>query len=322
MAAVFAALLAAAVLLPAHLDEIANPADANYVPRPEWYFLSLFQLLKYVPGPARDRRHADRAGAGVAALFALPFLDRGGARHPWAPARRRFTAAFAVVGLGVAALTWLGLRDAPTRFDPNRWGPQSLAGYLLIDGPRRHLRALPRRGRTGRAGARHADQPRRRLAAVPHGRPGGDRAGCAAGVDRSSRRCSTRTRRGRCWPSLRRLRAGASPPRDPRRRRRADRDSGHPLRRLPHAGRRRRHHRSGSEPRRRQAGRGGHPPHHHRPERRVRRLDDADLRQPPRRLTRSRRWPTTWRQRQLEAASARPRRRRAAAGWVSPWWQV
>ena len=40
-----------AVNFPAHLDEIANPADASYVPRPEWYFLSLFELLKYFPGP-------------------------------------------------------------------------------------------------------------------------------------------------------------------------------------------------------------------------------------------------------------------------------
>ena len=35
----------------APLDAIADPTDATYVPRPEWYFLSLFQLLKYFPGP-------------------------------------------------------------------------------------------------------------------------------------------------------------------------------------------------------------------------------------------------------------------------------
>ena len=46
-----------------------------------------------------------------------------------------FTIAFGVVGLGVGTLTWLGLRDAPTRFDPNAWGPQSIAGYLLAEGP-------------------------------------------------------------------------------------------------------------------------------------------------------------------------------------------
>ena len=35
----------------APLDAVADPSDATYVPRPEWYFLSLFQLLKYFPGP-------------------------------------------------------------------------------------------------------------------------------------------------------------------------------------------------------------------------------------------------------------------------------
>jgi hypothetical protein len=40
--------LAATIRVP--LDGMADPSDATYVPRPEWYFLSLFQLLKYFPG--------------------------------------------------------------------------------------------------------------------------------------------------------------------------------------------------------------------------------------------------------------------------------
>ena len=47
----FAAAALAAAMFPAPLDAIADPTDASYVPRPEWYFLSLFQLLKYFPGP-------------------------------------------------------------------------------------------------------------------------------------------------------------------------------------------------------------------------------------------------------------------------------
>src|SRR6185437_11403529 len=34
----------------ANLDAPADPASANYPARPEWYFLSLFQLLKYFEG--------------------------------------------------------------------------------------------------------------------------------------------------------------------------------------------------------------------------------------------------------------------------------
>jgi ubiquinol-cytochrome c reductase cytochrome b subunit len=134
MAAVFAALFTAALLVPAHLDEIANPADVDYVPRPEWYFLSLFQLLKYFPGPLEVVATQVVPGLVVGGMFALPFLERGPHRHPWAPSRRAFTLAFLGVGLGVVVLTVLGLRDAPVRFDPNRWGPQSVAGYLAAEG--------------------------------------------------------------------------------------------------------------------------------------------------------------------------------------------
>jgi hypothetical protein len=66
-------------------------------------------------------------------MFALPFLDRGPNRHPWAPSRRVFTLLFSVVGAGIVALTVMGLRDAPVRFDPNVWGPQSMAGYLTAE---------------------------------------------------------------------------------------------------------------------------------------------------------------------------------------------
>lgn len=54
---VFAVLLTLAIAVEAPLDEMADPSDATYIPRPEWYFLSLFQLLKYFPGPLdRSRR--------------------------------------------------------------------------------------------------------------------------------------------------------------------------------------------------------------------------------------------------------------------------
>lgn len=134
MAAVIAALFTVAALVPAHLDEIANPADANYVPRPEWYFLSLFQLLKYFPGPLELVATQVVPGLVIGGLFALPFLDRGASRHPWAPARRVFTVAVAAVALGVTALTVLGLRDSPPRFEPDAWAPQSVAGSLIADG--------------------------------------------------------------------------------------------------------------------------------------------------------------------------------------------
>ena len=47
---IFLILVALAYFIGAPLDERANPADTSYNPRPEWYFLFLFQLLKYFPG--------------------------------------------------------------------------------------------------------------------------------------------------------------------------------------------------------------------------------------------------------------------------------
>ena len=51
---VFVILVALAYFVGAPLEARANPGDATYTPRPEWYFLFLFQLLKYFPGRARS----------------------------------------------------------------------------------------------------------------------------------------------------------------------------------------------------------------------------------------------------------------------------
>ena len=43
-------LLALTIFVGVSLEEQADPTDTTYNPRPEWYFLFLFQLLKYFPG--------------------------------------------------------------------------------------------------------------------------------------------------------------------------------------------------------------------------------------------------------------------------------
>ena len=45
-----ALLVMLAVFSPAPLEAPADPTDTSYVPRPEWYFLPFYQLLKLVPG--------------------------------------------------------------------------------------------------------------------------------------------------------------------------------------------------------------------------------------------------------------------------------
>jgi ubiquinol-cytochrome c reductase cytochrome b subunit len=129
MAIAFALLLTVAVVVPAPLDPMADPSDATYVPRPEWYFLSLFQLLKYFPGPLEPIATIIIPGVVVGLLLLLPFLDRSRQRDPLK--RPVVTSAFAMLGVGIVALTWLGLQDSPAHADPDAWGPVSIGGREL-----------------------------------------------------------------------------------------------------------------------------------------------------------------------------------------------
>jgi len=80
---VLVALLFLAARFGAPLEERANPADTTYVPRPEWYFLPLFELLKHLPG-----QYGEFTGAiliptiGVILLILFPYIDRNPERHP------------------------------------------------------------------------------------------------------------------------------------------------------------------------------------------------------------------------------------------------
>ena len=126
IAAVFSLLIVLAVTVPAPLDAIADPADDTYVPRPEWYFLSLFQLLKYFPGVLEPVATILIPGLVVLALMALPFLDRRPERNP----RRRpiVMGAMAVLSTAVISLTYLGLHDSPPAQAEAEWSPLAIAG--------------------------------------------------------------------------------------------------------------------------------------------------------------------------------------------------
>jgi ubiquinol-cytochrome c reductase cytochrome b subunit len=111
VAVVFALLLSLAILIKAPLDAVADPADATYVPRPEWYFMSLFELLKHFPGPLEPVATMVIPGIVVVLLFLLPFLDRRPDREP--TRRPLVIGSFVFVGAGIALLTYLGFRSTP-----------------------------------------------------------------------------------------------------------------------------------------------------------------------------------------------------------------
>ncbi|MGE5245194.1 MAG: cytochrome b N-terminal domain-containing protein [Betaproteobacteria bacterium] len=134
VALVFAALISFAVFAKAPLDAMANPSDASYTPRPEWYFLGLFQLLKYFPGRLEPVAANGIPALTILFLLLLPFLDRGATRHPLE--RRVVTGIAAFLVVGALALTSLGLRDAPGNTSAQAWGPRAIAGRDIASGER------------------------------------------------------------------------------------------------------------------------------------------------------------------------------------------
>jgi len=109
-AAVLAILLALSLFAQIPREDIAGTVDDSYLPRPEWYFMWLFQLLTYFPGPTEAIGSLVAPIAGVLLLFALPFLERskfqGTANRPLA------TAAGVTAILGIVYLTLAGFDGA------------------------------------------------------------------------------------------------------------------------------------------------------------------------------------------------------------------
>src|SRR5262249_21505617 len=60
----------------ANLDAPADPSSSEYPARPEWYFLSLFQLLKYFPGKQEMIGTIIIPGAILVVMFLIPLFDR------------------------------------------------------------------------------------------------------------------------------------------------------------------------------------------------------------------------------------------------------
>jgi ubiquinol-cytochrome c reductase cytochrome b subunit len=95
----------------AGLEAPADPTDTTYVPRPEWYFLPFFQLLKLVPGSLESAVAVGVPAALVLVLIALPFFDRRSIRS----LRHRPVAAVSMGAILASAALLLGasFRDEP-----------------------------------------------------------------------------------------------------------------------------------------------------------------------------------------------------------------
>jgi menaquinol-cytochrome c reductase cytochrome b/c subunit len=93
----------------------ADPSDSTYIPRPEWYFLFLFQMLKYFPGSLEWVGTTIIPIVAILALFLLPFFDNNPRRfwksRPWA------VTIMSVMVAGIILLTMLAVATTPPQVE-------------------------------------------------------------------------------------------------------------------------------------------------------------------------------------------------------------
>ena len=106
MLILFAVLASVALFVPVPLEEVADPTNAEYDPRPEWYFLFLFQLLKYFQGPFEIIGTFVIPTVGMVLLLILPFLDKSERVVLWK--RPIALTVTSVCVIGIVSLTILG----------------------------------------------------------------------------------------------------------------------------------------------------------------------------------------------------------------------
>src|SRR6187455_2609713 len=131
MAAIVVLTIAAlSIILGAELGPKADPTTTTYVPRPEWYFFFLFELLRVI----KPTELVPLATIGIPTLclillILLPFYDRGPERRPERRPIATTAGIFTIAAMGY--LTYLGASAGPpTQID------QPISAAVRAQGPR------------------------------------------------------------------------------------------------------------------------------------------------------------------------------------------
>ncbi len=106
-----------------------DPNDTAYIPRPEWYFLFLFEFLKFIPGQLEWVGAIIVPGIGVTALLLLPFIDR----NPYRYYSKRVLAltVMGVVVVDIVMLTIMAFAPAPAPEQTAIKNMQMWAGLII-----------------------------------------------------------------------------------------------------------------------------------------------------------------------------------------------
>ena len=112
-----AVIITMSIVLGAELGPKADPTTTTYVPRPEWYFFFLFEVLRVI----KPRELVPFATIGVPTvcmilLFLLPFIDRGPERRPERRPIATIAGILTIVAMGY--LTYMGaVAGSPNSID-------------------------------------------------------------------------------------------------------------------------------------------------------------------------------------------------------------
>jgi ubiquinol-cytochrome c reductase cytochrome b subunit/menaquinol-cytochrome c reductase cytochrome b/c subunit len=132
---VMAAIILMSLTLGAELGPKADPTTTTYVPRPEWYFFFLFEVLRIIKPPEL----VPLATIGVPTiamilLFLLPFYDRGPERRPERRPIATTAGIFTIAAMGY--LTYMGANaGSPTTIEMKTpqhvtdQGPKAVAAF-------------------------------------------------------------------------------------------------------------------------------------------------------------------------------------------------
>ena len=128
---IIVALGALAYLWPTELGPKADPSETQFLPRPEWYYIPVFQYLKYWHGSTALIGILLIPGIIGLLLVGLPFLDRSLERRPWK--RPVSVGLFTIILLGLGALGLISHREdmrnpgVAAQFEPELSGASLIA---------------------------------------------------------------------------------------------------------------------------------------------------------------------------------------------------